>query len=95
MGAWLAILQSTSDSSDEEKFRTVIRKIIRSGGCNCSRANLAGAVLGASYGVCDDDEASTSSRLLRSSNGIPLSWMLRCEDIAEIVDLARKAVENL
>lgn len=99
LGAWLAVLQSTSDASDKEKFATAIRKIIRSGGCNCSRANLAGSLLGAMYGVNLDMDTSlreeVSPNLLQSSQGIPFSWMLQCEDIEDIVDLARKAVENI
>lgn len=99
MGALLAVLQSTTNASDHSKFSTAIRKIIRAGGCNCSRGNLAGAILGATYGVHVDNEETYAeplhSELYRSTSGIPISWMLRCDDIESVVDLARKSVERI
>jgi hypothetical protein len=35
-------------------YSWAIRSILRSGGCNCSKGNLAGACLGAAYGVYYD-----------------------------------------
>ena len=31
-----------------------VRDVLKSGGCNCSRANFVGACLGAAYGCYDD-----------------------------------------
>ena len=35
----------------EGTYRTVVRKTILAGGCNCSRLCLVGACLGAKYGL--------------------------------------------
>ena len=39
------------DSAFAAGFADAIRLVIRAGGCNCSRANLAGALLGAAFGL--------------------------------------------
>ena len=67
-GALHAMLTSQS-------YPECIRKIARGGGCNCSRANLAGACLGAIFGIGGD-------------NGIPLEWIEKTDGISEIVQLA-------
>ena len=41
-------------ASESGSFSTAVRKLIRSGGCNCSKVNFAGACLGAAFGVFDD-----------------------------------------
>ena len=67
-GALHAMLTSNS-------YAECIRKIARAGGCNCSRANLAGACLGAVYGIGGE-------------HGIPLEWVEKTEGIHEILLLA-------
>ena len=67
-GALHAMLTSKS-------YAECIRKIARGGGCNCSRANLAGACFGAVYGIGGDQ-------------GIPLEWIEKTEGIHEILLLA-------
>lgn len=71
-GAVLATITSSS-------YAECIRKIAKGGGCNCSRANLAGAVLGAVHGLGGD-------------KGIPLSWIEKTDKIAEIIELALERV---
>lgn len=76
MGAVLAVLQHGRD------YSSVIRQVIRAGGCNCSRVNLAGALVGAMHGI--DHEGA--------GKGIPLVWIERTDAIDEILSLAIKAV---
>lgn len=75
MGAVLAVLQHGSD------FSSVIRQVIRAGGCNCSRVNLAGALVGAMHGIDYDGDGK----------GIPLAWIEKTDAIDEIITLAIKA----
>lgn len=58
-------------------FTEGIRRNIVAGGCNCSRANFLGAVLGAAYGL---DEP----------NGIPLDWLAQTDRGLETLELALK-----
>eukprot|EP00599_Poterioochromonas_sp_BG-1_P004224 CAMPEP_0173143834 /NCGR_PEP_ID=MMETSP1105-20130129/6892_1 /TAXON_ID=2985 /ORGANISM="Ochromonas sp., Strain BG-1" /LENGTH=415 /DNA_ID=CAMNT_0014057437 /DNA_START=225 /DNA_END=1472 /DNA_ORIENTATION=+ len=100
MGALLAVLQSTNSvANGASQYISAIRKIIRAGGCNCSRANIAGALLGATYGVHGDNENTyvdpLHANLYRSDGGIPITWMLQCDDIETIIDMAVMAVRNL
>eukprot|EP01040_Poterioochromonas_malhamensis_P004148 gene4149-4441_t len=100
MGALLAVLQSTNSVvSDASQYISAIRKIIRAGGCNCSRANIAGALLGATYGVHGDNENTyvdpLHANLYRSNGGIPITWMLQCDDIETIIDMAVMAAFDL
>lgn len=60
-------------------FAAGIRLVIKAGGCNCSRANLAGACLGAKYGF--DIDGDTPS-------GIPLEWMVKTDKVEEVLGLA-------
>ena len=56
MGSTLALLHATTGTGiDSLSYSDIIRKIIKVGGCNCSRANIVGAYLGACYGfeACD------------------------------------------
>ena len=71
-GALLAMLTSSS-------YPDVVRKIIRSGGCNCSKNNFAGACFGALYG-------------LGGEKGIPTEWIEKTEGIEEIMTLALERV---
>jgi ADP-ribosylglycohydrolase len=64
----------TSDS-----FSSCVRTIVKGGGCNCSRANFAGACMGALHGVGGD-------------KGIPLEWIEKTADIEEILSLALERV---
>lgn len=66
-----AILAAVTSDSYEEG----IKKCIIAGGCNCSRANYCGALLGASY-------------LIGTKEGIPLDWMYQTDLIEEIFELA-------
>jgi len=70
MGALLAIGTSHARMSDGVDYGYVgaIRDVLRSGGCNCSRANFAGACLGAAYG-CYDDSDSATTPLISSIDG--------------------------
>lgn len=52
-----------------------IRKTIKAGGCNCSRANFIGCVLGAIYGF---DE----------KKGIPMEWIEKTDKSVEILERA-------
>lgn len=64
----LAILTATSYSEG-------IQRNILAGGCNCSRSNFIGAVLGAAYG-------------LGEANGVPLEWLRRTDQGLETLELA-------
>lgn len=66
-----AILATITSTSYEEG----IKKCILAGGCNCSRANLSGALLGATY-------------LIGTKEGIPLDWMYQTDLMEEIFELA-------
>lgn len=52
---------------------------LQAGGCNCSRANLAGALLGAAYGI-------------GTPNGIPLEWIDRTDKGQDIFQRAIEVV---
>jgi len=71
-GAMLAVVSSAS-------FTDGVRKVIMGGGCNCSRANLAGACLGAAHGFGGDA-------------GIPFEWLEKTDRIDEILTLALEKV---
>lgn len=61
MGALLAIGTSHARMSDGVEYGYVgaVRDVLKSGGCNCSRANFVGACLGAAYGCYDDSDPAT------------------------------------
>lgn len=71
-GAMLAVLTSRS-------FVDGIRKNIVAGGCNCSRANVAGACMGAIYGIGGD-------------KGIPIDWIEKTDQGIEAFSLALRFV---
>ena len=58
-------------------FAEGTRKTVRAGGCNCSRANLAGALLGARFGLLDE-----------AQGGIPAEWILKADKGLEVLRLA-------
>ena len=64
MGGLLAIHSSSS-------FADGVRKTIKAGGCNCSRNNFVGSVLGARYCV----------------GGIPEEWLVKTDNIQQIMQL--------
>lgn len=68
-GAIHAVMTSTS-------FAEGVRRNIRAGGCNCSRANLAGSILGAAF-LFDE-----------SRGGIPHEWLLKADKGEEVFRLA-------
>lgn len=66
-------------------FVECVRKTIRAGGCNCSRANLAGALMGALYGVSNGSG---------SSNGIPVEWIEKSSKGLEVLQMAVEKFRN-
>jgi ADP-ribosylglycohydrolase len=68
MGAMHSVISSSS-------YEEAVRKVIMAGGCNCSRANLAGACLGAAYGFGGD-------------RGIRLDWLEKTTKAVDVLDLA-------
>ena len=71
-GSVLAILRADS-------FANTIRKNALAGGCNCSRANFIGSVLGALYGIGGE-------------RGIPLEWLEKTDKGKETLELALQRV---
>lgn len=72
-GALLAIVTSA-----EGGFCDAVRRVIRGGGCNCSRANFVGGVLGAAYGIKTGQSGADDPR------GIPLEWIEKTDVGAEV-----------
>ena len=68
-GSFLGALHAVLNS---DGFESAVRQTILAGGCNCSRAFLAGAVLGARDGVA----------------GIPRDWVLRTREAETVIRLA-------
>jgi ADP-ribosylglycohydrolase len=79
MAAMLALLHASTPLS----FADTIRKVIKIGGCNCSRANMVGACLGAAYGFQDSPINSENSNF-----GIPSEWITKTDKGLEILELA-------
>mmetsp|Transcript_22271 Transcript_22271/g.32404 ORF Transcript_22271/g.32404 Transcript_22271/m.32404 type:complete len:203 (+) Transcript_22271:748-1356(+) len=67
-GAMLTTLYSSS-------FVEGVRRNIVAGGCNCSRANTAGACMGAIYGIGGE-------------SGIPLEWILQTDVGTAVFEMA-------
>lgn len=67
-GALHAVLTTTT-------YAEAVRKTIRAGGCNCSRALFIGAMCGARYGI----------------SGIPVEWILATTNGQSILEKALKA----
>ena len=70
---------------DHLGYADTIRKVIKVGGCNCSRANFVGACLGAIYGIQIENEPSTA-------HGIPMEWILKTDKCLDIFELALNKV---
>lgn len=91
-GASFALLTAV-EGDKPLSFADLIRQVIRVGGCNCSRANMVGACLGAAYGF---QEASfkdiTTNDIMNDSKitslGMPTEWLLKTDKIEEIFNLA-------
>lgn len=75
-GSWQGALLATLTS---KTFVDGVRKNIVAGGCNCSRANIAGACFGALYGIGGE-------------KGIPLEWIEKTDKGMEAFILAMKYV---
>jgi len=71
-GALHAFIQNTTS---QDSFAATIRDVIRAGGCNCSRGNYAGALVGAREGV----------------QGIPTHWIGKVTGIDDILEMAMRA----
>ena len=67
MGALLAIGTSHARMADGVEYGYVgaVRDVLKSDGCNCSRANFVGACLGAAYGYYDDSDPATAEESRR------------------------------
>ena len=61
---------SSTNESGADWYQDTIRAVVRGGGCNCSRGNYAGALLGAARGTAV----------------IPGSWLARVNQTDTIVD---------
>jgi len=59
-------------------YAEAIRKTIRAGGCNCSRALFAGAMCGAKYGL----------------EGIPVDWIEKTTHAESIIQMAMEAYSS-
>jgi ADP-ribosylglycohydrolase len=68
-GGLHAILTSSS-------YTEAVRKVIKAGGCNCSRNNFVGACLGAKYGI----------------DAIPMQWMLSTNKGLDVLNMALQLV---
>jgi len=77
-GSFMGALHATVSSSC---FADGIRKSIRAGGCNCSRCNLAGALLGAAFGIGGE-------------KGIPLAWLEQSTKALYVFELALEKLSS-
>merc|ERR1711915_79588 len=71
----LHAFNGSKDKTEQDHFKSAIRKVIRAGGCNCSRANYAGALMGAQAGL----------------KVLPELWVDKVLDLDSILSLALKA----
>ncbi len=86
MGSVLALLLSASRGESALSFADTVRMVIRVGGCNCSRANMVGACLGAAYGFQDTPFSGDTTQ--SSELGIPTDWLVRTDKGLEIFEMA-------
>lgn len=83
-GSIYAILTSLPSASSSEAeastscYADAVRKTIRGGGCNCSRANFVGSVTASITGI----------------DGIPYDWLTKTDKIEEILRLAIDNIKN-
>ena len=64
-----AVMSYLAYKSSDNMFVDTIRSVIRAGGCNCSRANYAAALVAAEKGV----------------SCLPLHWICRVNNIDQIL----------
>jgi len=74
-GSFQGSLHAFVKNGGSRSFVSTVRDVISAGGCNCSRANYAGALLGARDGV----------------SGIPEDWLHRVTSAEEIIAMAIRA----
>lgn len=70
-GSYQGALHAFIRNSGTNSFVPTIRDVITAGGCNCSRANYAGALLGAKEGI----------------EGIPEHWLGKVNGIEKIMSI--------
>ena len=76
-GSYQGALHAFLTYPSENKFPEAIRSIILAGGCNCSRANYAAALIGAELGV----------------SCLPLNWISIVNQLEKILNSIIKATE--
>ena len=78
-------------------FSEIIKQNMKAGGCNCSRANFIGSVLGAIYGINEEIDVNNEENNVKNNKinvknnekkGIPMEWILKTDKGLEIFDLA-------
>lgn len=74
-GSYQGALHAFIRNNGQESFVATIRDVIQAGGCNCSRGNYAGALVGARDGV----------------QGIPMHWLEKVTGIEKIIGMVLKA----
>lgn len=74
-----SFMGSILEISTSNNFCDSIRSVIKGGGCNCSRANFVGSVLGAAFGI-------------NTKDGIPMDWILKTD---KGVDTFARALEKI
>ena len=72
-----ALFSFISNKDTSERFAETIRSVIQGGGCNCSRANYAGALIGAQDGM----------------QSLPTEWIMKVTDIAGILEQILRAIK--
>ena len=72
-----ALFSFISNKDTSERFAKTIRSVIQGGGCNCSRANYAGALIGAQDGM----------------QSLPTEWIMKVTDIAGILKQILRAIK--
>ncbi len=65
-GSFMGALHAALTSRQRGGFANSVRDVMKAGGCNCSRANLTGAILGAAFGFQSEEEPSTASKGIAS-----------------------------
>jgi len=78
-GSFQGSLHAFIRNSGPNRFVATIRDVITAGGCNCSRANYAGALVGAREGI----------------NGLPEHWIGKVTGIEKLITMALKAANSV
>ena len=76
-GSYQGALHAFLTHPEDNQFAETIRSVIPAGGCNCSRANYAAALIGAQRGV----------------SCLPLNWIRKVNDLEKIMNSIIKATE--